>query len=260
MTMGKPRRSFARKAGSGSGHHSDLALAERRPRRSEENEGEGVGIEQQLRNLLDAIEAVRRGDLTKRLRRGRYDIFGEIADSYNGMMENLNTFTSEVSRVAREVGTEGKLGGQATVSGIAGTWKELTDNVNAMAANLTGQVRNISQVATAVANGDLTQKISVDVRGEVLELKNTINKMVDNLRSFSGEVTRVAKEVGTEGKLGGQAAVPDVTGTWKELTDNVNAMAANLTSQVRNIAQVATAVANGDLPQKITVEVKGEVL
>ncbi|MHB1948044.1 MAG: HAMP domain-containing protein [Gammaproteobacteria bacterium] len=216
--------------------------------------------ERQLRDLLQAIEAVRRGDLTKRLQRERYDIFGEIADSYNGMMENLNTFTSEVSRVAREVGTEGKLGGQATVTGIGGSWKELTDNVNAMAANLTGQVRNISQVATAVANGDLTQKITVEVRGEILLLKETINQMVDNLRSFSGEVTRVAKEVGTEGKLGGQAVVPGVTGTWKELTDNVNAMAANLTGQVRNIAQVTTAVANGDLAQKITVDVQGEVL
>lgn len=216
--------------------------------------------ERQLRDLLQAIEAVRRGDLTKRLTRERYDIFGEIADSYNGMMENLNTFTSEVSRVAREVGTEGKLGGQAAVTGIGGSWKELTDNVNAMAANLTGQVRNISQVATAVANGDLTQKITVEVRGEILQLKETINKMVDNLRSFSGEVTRVAKEVGTEGKLGGQAVVPGVTGTWKELTDNVNAMAANLTGQVRNIAQVTTAVANGDLAQKITVDVQGEVL
>jgi len=217
-------------------------------------------IEFLLGNLLDAIEAVRRGDLTKRIRKARYDIFGEIADSYNGMMESLNSFTSEVTRVAREVGSEGKLGGQASVPSAAGTWKELTDNVNAMAANLTGQVRNIAQVTTAVANGDLNQKITVDVRGEVLELKNTINKMVDNLRAFSGEVTRVAKEVGTEGKLGGQAAVPGVTGTWKELTDNVNAMAANLTDQVRNIAEVTTAVANGDLAQKITVDVKGEVL
>jgi methyl-accepting chemotaxis protein len=263
MTMEKPKRSFAKKARSNYSHShnqsSDLAVAERRFRRKEEQE-EDVSIEKQLGNLLDAIEAVRRGDLTKRLRRQRYDIFGEIADSYNGMMESLNTFTSEVTRVAREVGTEGKLGGQAAVTGVTGSWKELTDNVNAMAANLTGQVRSIAQVTTAVANGDLTQKISVDVRGEVLELKNTINKMVDNLRSFSGEVTRVAKEVGTEGKLGGQAAVPGVTGTWKELTDNVNAMAANLTNQVRNIAQVTTAVASGDLTQKIIVDVRGEVL
>jgi methyl-accepting chemotaxis protein len=217
-------------------------------------------IEGKLRDILEAIESVRRGDLSKRLRKDHYDIFGEIADSYNSMMEGLSGFTSEVTRVSREVGTEGKLGGQALVSGVTGTWKELTDNVNAMAANLTSQVRNIAQVTTAVASGDLNQKITVEVKGEVLELKNTINKMVDNLRSFSGEVTRVAKEVGTEGKLGGQAQVPGVTGTWKELTDNVNAMAANLTSQVRNIAQVATAVAKGDLNQKITVEVQGEVL
>ncbi len=254
MAMEKPKRSFAKKAQLTNNNESDVALTET------EYEGEDAGVEKQLRNLLDAIEAVRRGDLTKRLRRKRYDIFGEIADSYNGMMESLNTFTTEVTRVAREVGTEGKLGGQAAVTGVTGTWKELTDNVNAMAANLTGQVRSIAQVTTAVANGDLTQKISVDVRGEVLELKNTINKMVDNLRSFSGEVTRVAKEVGTEGKLGGQAAVPGVTGTWKELTDNVNAMAANLTNQVRNIAQVTTAVASGDLTQKIVVDVRGEVL
>ncbi len=245
----------------GSKHHKKME-----PSRHSSREHHGGKLEisyeteRQLRDLLDAIEAVRRGDLTQRLRREHYDIFGEIADSYNGMMENLNTFTSEVSRVAREVGTEGKLGGQANVTGIGGSWKELTDNVNAMAANLTGQVRNISQVSTAVANGDLTQKITVEVKGEILQLKETINKMVDNLRSFSGEVTRVAKEVGTEGKLGGQATVPGVTGTWKELTDNVNAMAANLTSQVRNIAQVTTAVANGDLAQKITVDVQGEVL
>ncbi len=245
----------------GSKHHKKME-----PSRHSSREHHGGKLEisyeteRQLRDLLDAIEAVRRGDLTQRLRREHYDIFGEIADSYNGMMENLNTFTSEVSRVAREVGTEGKLGGQANVTGIGGSWKELTDNVNAMAANLTGQVRNISQVSTAVANGDLTQKITVEVKGEILQLKETINKMVDNLRSFSGEVTRVAKEVGTEGKLGGQAVVPGVTGTWKELTDNVNAMAANLTAQVRNIAQVTTAVANGDLAQKITVDVQGEVL
>jgi methyl-accepting chemotaxis protein len=262
MTIEKPKRSFAKKARLNADDELDLAVTEKksRHRHDELDETDNTDIEKQLRNLLDAIEAVRRGDLTKRLRRQRYDIFGEIADSYNGMMESLNTFTTEVTRVAREVGTEGKLGGQAAVTGVTGTWKELTDNVNAMAANLTGQVRSIAQVTTAVANGDLTQKISVDVRGEVLELKNTINKMVDNLRSFSGEVTRVAKEVGTEGKLGGQAAVPGVTGTWKELTDNVNAMAANLTNQVRNIAQVTTAVATGDLTQKIVVDVRGEVL
>src|SRR6202044_197959 len=161
---------------------------------------------------------------------------------------------------AREVGTEDKLGGQAEVKGVAGTWKGLTDNVNAMAGSLTAQVRDIARVSTAIANGDLAQKITVDVKGEILELKNTINKMVDNLNTFAAEVTRVAKEVGTEGKLGGQAEVPGVGGTWKELTARVNAMATNLTSQVRNIAKVATAISAGDLTQKITVEAQGEVL
>ena len=176
------------------------------------------------------------------------------------MVDQLNAFASEVSRVAREVGTEGKLGGQAEVPGVAGTWKDLTDNVNSMASNLTGQVRNIADVATAIANGDLSRKITVDVKGEILELKNTINTMVDQLNAFASEVTRVAREVGTEGKLGGQAVVTGVAGTWKDLTDNVNFMASNLTGQVRNIAEVATAVARGDLSRKITVDVKGEIL
>src|SRR5439155_13056711 len=167
---------------------------------------------------------------------------------------------SEVSRVAREVGTEGKLGGQAQVPGVAGTWKDLTDNVNSMASNLTNQVRNIADVTIAVANGDLSGKITVDVRGEILQLKETINTMVEQLRSFASEVTRVAREVGTEGKLGGQAIVPGAAGTWKDLTDSVNAMATNLTAQVRNIADVATAIAKGDLSKKITVDVKGEIL
>ena len=165
-----------------------------------------------------------------------------------------------MTRVAREVGTEGKLGGQAQVKGVGGTWKDLTDNVNSMAGNLTGQVRNIAEVTTAVANGDLSKKITVDVKGEILELKNTINTMVDQLNSFASEVTRVAREVGTEGKLGGQAQVRGVAGTWKDLTDNVNLMAGNLTGQVRNIADVTTAVASGDLSKKITVDVKGEIL
>ena len=165
-----------------------------------------------------------------------------------------------MTRVAREVGTEGKLGGQADVRGVAGTWKDLTDSVNSMAGNLTGQVRNIAEVTTAVANGDLSKKITVDVKGEILELKDTINTMVDQLRSFAAEVTRVAREVGTEGKLGGQADVRGVAGTWKDLTDSVNSMAGNLTAQVRNIADVTTAVANGDLSKKITVDVKGEIL
>ena len=176
------------------------------------------------------------------------------------MVDQLSSFADEVTRVAREVGTEGKLGGQAQVKGVSGVWKDLTDNVNTLAGNLTGQVRNIALVTTAVANGDLSQKITVDVKGEILELKDTINVMVDQLRSFAAEVTRVAKEVGTEGKLGGQAEVEGVSGVWKDLTDNVNTLAGNLTSQVRNIAQVTTAVANGDLSQKITVDVRGEVL
>ena len=176
------------------------------------------------------------------------------------MVDQLRSFAAEVTRVAREVGTEGKLGGQAIVPGVAGTWKDLTDSVNAMATNLTSQVRNIAEVTTAVARGDLSRKITVDVKGEILELKNTINTMVDQLNAFAAEVTRVAREVGTEGKLGGQAQVPGVAGTWKDLTDNVNSMAGNLTAQVRNIADVTIAVANGDLSKKITVDVRGEIL
>src|SRR5205085_1991181 len=184
----------------------------------------------------------------------------ELKNTIITMVAQLTSFASEVTRVAREVGTEGKLGGQAQVKGVGGTWKDLTDNVNFMANNLTNQVRNIAEVTTAVANGDLSKKITVDVRGEVLELKNTINTMVDQLSSFASEVTRVAREGGTEGKLGGQAEVNGVGGTWKDLTDNVNFMASNLTTQVRNIAEVTTAVARGDLTKKITVDVRGEVL
>jgi HAMP domain-containing protein/signal transduction histidine kinase/CheY-like chemotaxis protein len=211
------------------------------------------------------IVAVAEGDLNQKMAleiEGRpvKGEFARIGTTVNSMVEQLSSFTAEVTRVAREVGTDGKLGGQAQVPGVAGTWKDLTDSVNFMASNLTDQVRNIAQVTTAVANGDLSQKITVDVKGEILELKNTINTMVDQLRSFADEVTRVAREVGTEGILGGQAQVPGVAGTWKDLTDNVNFMARNLTDQVRNIAQVTTAVANGDLSQKITVDVKGEVL
>ncbi|HEX8097767.1 MAG TPA: HAMP domain-containing protein, partial [Pyrinomonadaceae bacterium] len=185
--------------------------------------------------------------------------FLRTAKTVNTMVDQLGSFASEVTRVAREVGSEGKLGGQADVRGVAGTWKDLTDNVNSMAGNLTSQVRNIADVTTAVANGDLSKKITVDVKGEILELKNTINTMVDQLNSFASEVTRVAREVGTEGKLGGQAEVRGVAGTWKDLTDNVNSMASNLTSQVRGIAKVVTAVANGDLKLKLTVEAKGEI-
>ncbi|WP_226372662.1 HAMP domain-containing protein [Allosphingosinicella flava] len=214
----------------------------------------------QVRNIAEVTTAVALGDLSKKI---TVDVKGEILElknTINVMVDQLNAFASEVTRVAREVGTEGKLGGQAQVPGVAGTWKDLTDNVNLMAANLTGQVRNIAEVTTAVARGNLSKKITVDVRGEVLELKNTINVMVDQLNSFASEVTRVAREVGTEGRLGGQAQVEGVAGTWKDLTDNVNAMAGNLTGQVRNIAEVTTAVAKGDLSKKITVDVKGEVL
>jgi HAMP domain-containing protein/signal transduction histidine kinase/DNA-binding response OmpR family regulator len=214
----------------------------------------------QVRNIADVTTAVARGDLSKKI---TVDVKGEILelkDTINTMVDQLNSFSSEVTRVAREVGTEGKLGGQATVKGVGGVWKDLTDSVNQMAGNLTAQVRNIADVTTAVALGDLSRKITVDVRGEILELKNTINTMVDQLNSFASEVTRVALEVGTEGKLGGQAKVQGVGGTWKDLTDSVNQMASNLTAQVRNIAEVTTAVAKGDLSRKITVDVKGEIL
>ncbi|TKB49089.1 MAG: hybrid sensor histidine kinase/response regulator, partial [Mesorhizobium sp.] len=214
----------------------------------------------QLRDVSKVATAIATGDLTQKI---TVDALGEILqikDVINTMVDQLNSFASEVTRVAREVGSDGKLGGQAQVRGVAGTWKDLTDNVNAMAANLTGQVRNIAEVTTAVALGDLSKKITVDVRGEILELKDTINTMVDQLNSFASEVTRVAREVGTEGKLGGQAQVRGVAGTWKDLTDNVNSMAENLTGQVRNIAEVTTAVARGDLSKKITVDVKGEIL
>ena len=214
----------------------------------------------QVRNIAEVTTAVARGDLSKKI---TVDVKGEVLElknTINVMVDQLNSFAAEVTRVAREVGTEGKLGGQADVRGVSGVWKDLTDNVNFMASNLTGQVRNIAEVTTAVANGDLGKKITVDVKGEILELKNTINTMVDQLRSFASEVTRVAREVGTEGKLGGQAVVPGVAGTWKDLTDSVNFMASNLTGQVRNIAEVTTAVANGDLSKKITVDVRGEIL
>ncbi|HKU62844.1 MAG TPA: HAMP domain-containing protein, partial [Gemmatimonadales bacterium] len=211
------------------------------------------------------IGAVAKGDLSQTMAldidgRPLMGEFLRIGRTVNSMVDQLSSFASEVTRVAREVGTEGKLGGQARVKGVAGTWKDLTDNVNSMAGNLTAQVRNIAEVTTAVARGELNKKITVDVKGEILELKNTINTMVDQLNSFASEVTRVAREVGTEGKLGGQANVKGVAGTWKDLTDNVNYMAGNLTAQVRNIAEVTTAVANGDLSKKITVDVKGEIL
>ena len=214
----------------------------------------------QVRNIAEVATAIANGDLSRKI---TVDVRGEILqlkETLNTMVDQLNRFAGEVTRVAREVGTEGRLGGQAQVPGVAGTWKDLTDNVNSMAGNLTAQVRNIAEVTTAVARGDLSRKITVDVKGEILELKNTINTMVDQLNAFASEVTRVAREVGTEGKLGGQAVVPEVAGTWKDLTDNVNFMASNLTGQVRNIAEVATAIANGDLSKKITVDVRGEIL
>jgi HAMP domain-containing protein len=213
----------------------------------------------QLRDVSKVATAIANGDLGQKI---TVDVKGEILqikDVINQMVDQLNSFAAEVTRVAREVGTEGKLGGQAEVKGVSGVWKDLTDNVNGLAGNLTNQVRNIALVTTAVANGDLSKKITVDARGEILELKDTINVMVDQLNSFAAEVTRVAREVGTEGKLGGQAKVPGVSGTWKDLTDNVNFMATNLTTQVRGIARVVTAVANGDLKQKLVVEAKGEV-
>src|SRR5205823_686329 len=214
----------------------------------------------QVRNNAEVATAIAGGDLSRKI---TVDVRGEILqlkETLNTMVDQLNRFAGEVTRVAREVGTEGRLGGQANVPGVAGTWKDLTDNVNSMAGNLTGQVRNIAQVTTAVANGDLSKKITVDVKGEILELKNTVNTMVDQLNAFASEVTRVAREVGTEGRLGGQAQVPEVAGTWKDLTDSVNFMAGNLTAQVRNITEVATAIASGDLSRKITVDVRGEIL
>src|SRR5215472_9415913 len=214
----------------------------------------------QVRNIATVTTAVANGNLTKKITVDVKGEFLELKDTVNTMVDQLRSFASEVTRVAREVGSQGILGGQARVEGVSGTWKDLTDSVNFMARNLTGQVRNIAAVTTAVARGDLSKKITVDVKGEILELKNTINTMVDQLSSFASEVTRVAREVGTEGKLGGQADVRGVAGTWKDLTDSVNFMAGNLTTQVRNIAAVTTAVANGDLTKKITVDVKGEIL
>jgi CheY-like chemotaxis protein/HAMP domain-containing protein len=213
----------------------------------------------QVRNIAEVATAIADGDLSKQI---TVDVRGEILqlkETLNTMVEQLRSFAAEVTRVAREVGTDGRLGGQAVVPGVGGTWKDLTDSVNAMCGNLTAQVRNIAEVTTAVARGDLSRKITVDVKGEILELKNTINTMVDQLNAFAAEVTRVAREVGTEGRLGGQAMVPGVAGTWKDLTDNVNVMAANLTEQVRGIVKVVTAVANGDLKQNLTVKAKGEV-
>src|SRR5437588_117303 len=214
----------------------------------------------QVRNIAGVTTAVAKGDLTTKITVDARGEILELKNTINVMVDQLNAFAGEVTRVAREVGTEGKLGGQAEVKGVGGVWRDLTESVNSMAGNLTAQVRNIAEVTTAVATGDLSRKITVDVRGEILELKNTINIMVDQVNAFAGEVTRVAREVGTEGKLGGQAVVKGVGGVWKDLTDSVNSMAGNLTAQVRNIADVTTAVAKGDLSRKITVDVQGEIL
>src|SRR5206468_2049686 len=214
----------------------------------------------QVRNIAEVTTAVARGDLSRTI---TVEVRGEILElknTINTMVDQLNAFASEVTRVAREVGTEGRLGGQADVRGVAGTWRDLTESVNWMASNLTNQVRNIAEVTTAVAKGDLSRKITVDARGEILELKNTINTMVDQLSSFASEVTRVAREVGTEGKLGGQAEVRGVAGTSYTTPYRSNWMASNLTTQVRNIAEVTTAVAKGDLSRKITVDARGEIL
>src|SRR5487761_1194787 len=216
-------------------------------------------LTEQVRNIAQVTTAVARGDLSRKI---TVDVKGEIAelkDTPNTMGDPLGSFADEVTRVAREVGSEGRPGGQAQVEGVSGTWRQLTESVNFMATSLTEQVRNIADVTTAVAKGDLSKKVTVDVRGEVAELKNTINTMVDQLSSFADEVTRVAREVGTDGALGGQAEVEGVSGTWRDLTESVNGMASNLTDQVRNIAEVATAVARGDLTQKITVDARGEV-
>ncbi|MES2874138.1 MAG: HAMP domain-containing protein [Bacteroidota bacterium] len=220
----------------------------------------GSNLTDQVRNIAGVTTAVAKGDLSRKITVDAKGELLELKNTINTMVDQLNSFSSEVTRVAREVGSDGQLGGQANVPGVGGTWKDLTDSVNQMAGNLTGQVRNIAEVTTAVAKGDLSKKITVDVKGEMLELKITINTMVDQLNSFGSEVTRVAREVGSEGQLGGQANVPGVGGTWKDLTDSVNKMADNLTSQVRNIAEVTTAVAKGDLSRKITVDAKGELL
>ncbi len=227
--------------------------------RQREPAGLASNLTNQVRNIAKVTTAVAKGDLSQKITVDAKGEILELKNTINPLVDQLNSFAAEVSRVAKEVGTEGKLGGQADVKGVSGTWKDLTDNVNGLAGNLTSQVRNIAKVTTAVAKGDLSQKITVDAKGEIYELKNTINVMVDQLSSFAAEVTRVAKEVGTEGKLGGQADVKGVSGTWKDLTDNVNFMASNLTKQVRGIVKVVTAVANGDLNQKFVLEAKGEV-
>src|SRR5205807_767573 len=219
-----------------------------------------ANLTNQVRSIAEVSTAVARGDLSRKITVSAKGEVAELADTINSLTDTLRLFAEEVTRVAREVGTEGKLGGQAVVPGVAGTWKDLTESVNSMASNLTNQVRNIATVTTAVAKGDLSTRITVDARGEILELKNTIDRKVDQLGTVASAVARVAREVGTEGKLGGQSVVKDVAGVWKDLTDSVNSMAGNLTNQVRNIAGVTTAVARGDLSTKITVDARGEIL
>ena len=248
----KPERK-ARRGGNGKA----AALADRRPSTRTADSGEEA--EGQLRDLLGALEAVRKGDLTQKMKTRREDIFGELADCYNGMVEILNLFGVEVTRVAKEVGTEGKLGGQAAVPGVAGTWKDLTDNVNMLANNLTSQVRNIAQVSAAIANGDLTQKITVDARGEIAEVKTTVNNMVDNLNRLAGEVSRVAQVAGAEGKLTERARVEGVKGSWKDIVDTLNNLINSIATPVQEVIRVAIALSKGDVSQRVSVQTMGDI-
>ncbi|KAI9878206.1 MAG: histidine kinase osmosensor, partial [Watsoniomyces obsoletus] len=219
-----------------------------------------ANLTDQVREIATVTKAVAQGDLSQKVQNRAQGEIYELQQTINSMVNQLRTFATEVTRVAHDVGTEGALGGQAQIAGVQGTWNELTNSVNAMADNLTAQVRDIAMVTTAVAKGDLTRKVTAECKGEILELKVTINNMVDQLQQFAQEVTKIAKEVGTDGVLGGQATVHDVEGTWRSLTENVNGMAMNLTTQVREIATVTTAVANGDLSKKVAANVKGEIL
>ena len=248
----KPERK-ARRGGNGKA----AALADRRPRTR--TAGSGEEAEGQLRDLLGALEAVRKGDLTQKMKTRREDIFGELADCYNGMVEILNLFGVEVTRVAKEVGTQGKLGGQAAVPGVAGTWKELTDNVNTLAGNLTSQVRNIAQVSAAIANGDLTQKITVDARGEIAEVKTTVNNMVDNLNRLAGEVSRVAQVAGAEGKLTERARVEGVKGSWKDIVDTLNNLINSIATPVQEVIRLAIALSKGGVSQRVSVQTMGDI-
>lgn len=249
--MGILQRKFGANISFGSGKHQTPPF---------EGEGRfGEGADRQLRELLEAMEAVRKGDLTRKLRKEGEDIFGELAVSYNGMVDLLNSFGGEVTRVAKEVGTEGKLGGKAEVPGVAGTWKDLTDNVNVLASNLTNQVRNIAQVATAISAGDLTQQITVEASGEILDLKNTLNKMVDDLNRLTTEISRVAQVAGTEGNLSERAKVEGVTGSWKEIVDTLNSLIDSIAKPVQEVIRLALALSQGDLTQRYTLEARGDI-